>query len=202
MIIERNGYFYIPIGAFAKKAGIKDRSVIDYYINNGFIHSSYYFVEDIDGTGVFRYFIREDKAKDLRYFLDHYVRIDAYRNEIFRKYGINISFGEIWNMITLGFVSPNWIKQIEFHNRKGSRSTVIFYGINYIEKFVEAIEEYRRTKGQRNGYACFDLDYSDPPPDAILYKPNENCEGFLLTPEQIERLKIIRQYKEGIIPLF
>ncbi len=196
MIIERDGLTYVPISTFAKAAGVADRKVIVGWVETGLIHHSYCIEIKLEDEFKWKYFIRYDKAKVLRDFLDRYKRWTEFKSEIKLQYGITVSDEERMNMYALGFIQPEWYKAF------GMKTTMIFFCIDYIKDFVDSLKNFRQTKGQRNGMACFDFDFSDPPPDAILYKPNENCEGFLLTEEQIERLKKIRAYKENKEPFF
>ena len=66
------------------------------------------------------------------------------------------------------------------------------------ERYI-ADERKRELKGVRIGEQC--IEYPQPK-NAVLFKPNPECEGFVLTPEQIEIVKLFRKYRENKEPLF
>lgn len=79
-----------------------------------------------------------------------------------------------------------------------------WFCVDEIQNIIKEYHRYRQERPERTGRSCFGV-YGDDgrePENTELFQPNKECIGFNLTPEQIERLKIIREYKENKTPLF
>lgn len=201
MIIEKDGYTYIPLYIFARLAGIT-RASAGLYVCTGLIHQTYVIGGSTNINNTANCYVREDKVKDFIYFRKHYKRSVDFRMEVEKRFKIKITDKDLREMYTQGFSDPSWYKFFTGSREDcAAKITIIFFCIDNIKDFVNAYYEYLRVKKiRRQNSSMFAME--DEPSDLTLYKPNENCDGFLLTPDQIERLKTIREYKEGKKPLF
>ena len=201
MIIERDGLTYIPLSTFARLSGV-DYWKIKSSIENGIIHYSYVLKIRIEEKS-FRYrtFIREDKAKDYGKFMEDYRTTTEIAEKLRKRYGLNVYGNHLEGMMLQGYIPVEWCV---FVYPKGDFRTVYIQAdkISTIADVYEVFiteEEKREQKGFRVGTRMLEV---PQPENAVLFKPNPECEGFMLTPEQIELLKLFRKYRENKEPLF
>ena len=175
------------------------------YITNGVIHQSYV-------TQIYKHdrehgiviLVREDKAKPFKQFIDAHKNGRDVVEIIYRKYNVEISEAEFRSMGELGFISDRWLVGIFVYGRKKFGEVRRFYKIKKIPRIVKAYYKYLSIGKDKFRLSCLGI-YGDDgrePENTELYKPNENMEGFMLTPEQIRRLKVLRGYRTNREPLF
>lgn len=202
MIVERDGFTYVPVRTFARLAGVEPYTV-NQYIATGVIHHSY--VIHVAGyEGDERYIlVREDKAKALRDFLDTYKQPVDFLKVVAELYKVQIPYESFKAMKMLGYIKDEWCKYLKTTAVRG-KSVATFFNVGNIPDIINAYHKYKQERPERTGRSCFGV-YGDDgrePENTELFQPNKECIGFNLTPEQIERLKIIREYKENKTPLF
>ena len=202
MIVERDGYTYIPIMTFARIAGV-DRFMVVQYISTGVIHHSYVIhIESYDGDKK-HILVRQDKAEALKDFLERWKSSVTLLKIIKQYYKVDISAEHFSSMKVLGYIKEEWCKYLKTNTARGDNIKT-WYCVDEIPNIIKEYHRYRQERPERFGRSCFGV-YGDDgrePNNTILFRPNPECEGFILTPDQIERLKIIRKHKEGKEPLF
>ena len=202
MIVERDGFVYIPVRAFARIAGVEPFMVTQ-YIATGVIHHTYVIHVDSYDGGKRWVLVREDKARALKDFLETWKSGVALLKIIKQWYKVEISAESFASMKTLGYIKDEWCKHLKTNADKG-KSVMTWFCADEIQNIIKEYHRYRQERPEQTGRSCFGV-YGDDgrePNNTILFRPNPECEGFILTPDQIERLKIIREYKEGKEPLF
>ena len=201
MIIERDGLTYVPMSAFSRLSGV-DYWKVKSSIANGIIHHSYVLrikVEDLSFK--YRIFIRQDKARAYGEFMNSYATATEIAEELRKYYGLNVYGNHIEGMLLQGYIPVDWCIFIY----PNGESRVVYCltekipAIAAVYKVYITEEEKREQKGFRVGTRMLEV---PQPPNAVLYKPNPECEGFILTPEQIEIVKLFRKYRENKEPLF
>ena len=204
MILERDGFTFVPIKTFARLAGV-DVNTVNVYITNGVIHQSYV-------TQVYKHdreqgiiiLVREDKAKPFKQFIDAHRKRREIIEIIYRKYNVKITEVEFLSMEELGFISEHWLVGTFVYGRKKFGEVRRFYKIKKIPRIVKAYYKYLSIGKDKFKLSCLGV-YGDDgrePENTELYKPNENMMGFMLTPEQIKRLKVLMGYRTNREPLF
>lgn len=201
MIIERDGLTYVPLTTFSRLSGV-DYWKVKSSIENGIIHHSYVLKIRIEEQSFkYRTFIREDKAKDYGKFMEDY-RTTTEMAQICRDwYGIKVDGHKFAEMIGQGYIPNEWCVFV-YPNGNSRVVYLLVEKSNIIARtyliYIEE-EEKREQKGFRVGTRMLEI---PQPENAVLFKPNPECEGFMLTPEQVELLKLFRKYRENKEPLF
>ena len=201
MLIERYRYFYVPIKTFARLSGV-DEYKIKSSISNGIIHHSYVLkIKVEDCSFKYRIFIRQDKARAYGEFMYDYMTATEMADKLRKRYGLNVYGNHLEGMLLQGYIPVEWCV---FVYPNGDSRTVYIQAdkISTIADVYEVFiteEEKRERKGIKEGQRTIE---PPQPENAVLFKPNPECEGFMLTPEQVELLKLFRKYRENKEPLF
>lgn len=201
MIVERDGLTYVPLSTFARLSGV-DYWKVKSSIENGIIHHSYVLKIRIEEQSFkYRTFIREDKAKGYGKFMEDYRTATEIAEKLRKRYGLNVCGNHLEGMLLQGYIPVEWCV---FVYPNGDSRTVYIQAdkISTIADVYEVFiteEEKREHKGIKEGQRTIE---PPQPENAVLFKPNPECEGFMLTPEQVELLKLFRKYRENKEPLF
>lgn len=201
MLIERDGYFYVPIETFARLSGVDKWRVIA-SISNGIIHHSYvYRWQSYEQAYKWRISLRQDKAEAYGQFMRKYKTTTEIAQMCRKKFGMVIDGHKFTEMVGQGYLPNEWC--IFVYPNQDSR--VVYLLADKVQEIAEtyktyiAEEEKREHKGIRIGERT--IEYPQPK-NAKLYRPNPECLGFILAPEQIEIVKLFRKYRENREPLF
>ena len=201
MILERDGFTFVPIKTFARLSGV-DEYKIKSSISNGIIHHSYVLkIKVEDCSFKYRIFIRQDKARAYGEFMYDYMTATEMADKLRKWYRLNVYANHLEGMLLQGYIPVEWC--VFVYPNGNSRVVYLLVEKSHIIARTYLIyieeEEKREQKGFRVGTRMLEV---PQPENAVLFKPNPECEGFMLTPEQIELLKLFRKYRENKEPLF